>query len=441
MPPFLVRGIVALALVSLIALAWSTRAIEERASTHATTREPHASASPSLGFGSTTSPVTTSSLPYFVPDGGGFFAGYDAGVPEPRAATGALAAAITPRLCPESARVICAARDRLLCGSMEDDEASELGETCTETIERQCREWVERRYSWVEDDLVVDEDALTACLDALRSDVTHGEQFVMDMTCSELAAEDVREGEACRMEMMPCGQDGICMAGTCSRFATLGEPCVETRCSRDLACVAGLCDRPIPHGAACDIESLCADRRDACIEGRCASFVPSGACEFDGDCDVGSGCVLGRCEIESGTTCTLPEDCGRGRTCLGAYVARCEAYVHEAEPCENDDACGPWLGCVEGRCGGHLRGGTGREDEPCSTSDASSPGEPTECRRGLVCLYGDDGYRCVRGSPVGASCEETPCAVEANCVWRVDGGRCAAALCDVVQAFVDSGEE
>lgn len=357
-------------------------------------------------------------------------------------ATGVLARAITSALCPLAARALCTARARADCGPLperSDDEGAVLHESCFELLEGDCADWVMRHYGAAPDRLMLDEGALAACTSALRADADSGQSVRPDPACDELGRDPADVGEACEADWYLCGRDGQCWDRVCQPLAQLGEPCVDVPCARGLFCTAGLCERPTPRGGPCDDETGCAERGDWCLEGRCAAHLPEGgACEYDGECARASRCLLGRCQRVPSTTCTLTEECGRDRTCVGPYVARCEPIPELDAPCGTMTDCEPWLACVDGRCAGY----GGERDATLSRGAAcNEPGVRAECGRGLVCLYGGEGYRCEAALPLGGRCEAGGCARDAMCVWRVQDGHCAPALCEATDYFAERDEE
>lgn len=439
---WLVRGSgIAIVLAGALALACWPRARasgEREAAPDFETRAPGPGGF-ALAFAS---PQRDAALAGWISDGGGIPTTIDAAVTEPEPATGVLARAITSALCPAAAHVICGARARLDCGPMPptyDDDGAPLPASCVETVQRVCGDWVVRHYGWLEDDLLVNDGALSMCLDALRADASEGLSVYLDGSCNELARDAASEGQVCSADWLPCGQNGQCAEGRCEPLATLGEPCVDVPCARGLFCTAGLCDRPTPRAHACDDESTCERRGDDCLDGVCAAHVANGApCDYDGDCAVASRCVLGRCARVPSTTCSLDEECGAGRTCVGAYAAHCEAIPNLGAPCVTATDCEPWLGCTDGRCAvyAHLDYGQSDVGDACHAGPA-----PGGCARGLVCVYGVQGYRCETGAPIGERCEADRCVVDAMCVWRVVDGVCAPALCGLTDYFAESNEE
>ncbi len=349
-------------------------------------------------------------------------------------AGGALAREITRRLCPESARSICDARGSVGCPSAAwIDE-----EPCAVAFESQCASWVERNYGAADDGFDVDEVALARCLRELREDVSSGEAITMSSACGELAHDPAVEGAACTFSWYACGRDGRCFDGLCRSNARLGELCIDEPCGPDLMCIADRCERPTPHGAACDESSVCAEREDGCIGGRCASHIADGEpCGYDEGCATSARCLRGVCTRVSTTSCSLGGECGRGRNCAGETEARCEPAAGAGLACVSYSDCGV-LDCVDGRCAGGMALTAGRLPAGAECAYATSG----QCAPGLACASGLDGYRCRTPHALGERCDEdAACAPDAVCVWRVIDGRCLPALCDVRDYFVDTGEE
>lgn len=300
--------------------------------------------------------------------------------------------------------MLCAARRRYGCGAPTEGDA-----TCEETTEADCGAWAERHYGWVQDAYVVDDASLAFCLRALEHDAGRGASIDLDLSCQELARDTARVGEPCAHEFAGCGDDGFCMGGRCRAATTLGEPCDEVDCARDLVCIAGLCTRATPRGGVCDPESVCAERGDECLAGRCAPFdpggveAPDGRCRSDAECDV-------------------------GRQCVGDdYRGTCAAAPQRGRPCLADAECEP-LSCSEaGRCEepAPTAGGALREGEACEIA-STTPG----CRADLRCAYGGAlGYVCVRLAGLGEDCELTGCR-EGTCTWGYADGHCEPELCE-----------
>lgn len=137
-------------------------------------------------------------------------------------------------------------------------------------------------------------------------------------------------GEACALGPGGpdrCAEGLACLAGTCGRVPTEGEPCAYgLRCAPGLGCAfeasEGRC-RPLRDaGGACDSDSIC--KGDAYCdlgEGRCAPRVSDGQpCVYGGECQPGSTCVPSTgthfvcAPLPSlGESCLF--DCAAGLTC------------------------------------------------------------------------------------------------------------------------------
>lgn len=335
----------------------------------------------------------------------------DAGVPhathaappaihEAPSTTGSLARAIEARICPEAARLVCSARERLGCSAgLETD----LGiETCAGLLAGACARWASVAYGSSPDDLRVSERAALACLDALERDVelgTTGE--ALDIECADLSIEPVRIGEACTRGGACIG--GECIEGSCVRYARAGEPCDAVPCDVELACVAALCERLVPRLGACDEESECEEAGDVCQDGRCAPRpLGTGGCSYDEECEVGFRCDSRRC-VAGSHECTWGDECGRGRVCVGDWAARCAQPRGTGEACRSTLECPHRAVCERGICVGPA-----------------------------VARSGPDGRE-------GDLCDERACADGLGCEWTARRGLCVPGVCGDEDVFTSRG--
>ena len=182
-----------------------------------------------------------------------------------------------------------------------------------------------------------------------------------------------------------------------------------------------------------------------------------GACQTDGDCPAGQGCVANRqtrrmecmaseCEEDMhcfpGFACRAMTTGNTGSTvvrrCMPVGV-RAEGQSCDLEPLSPSGSCQEGLRCIQGVCG-----------RPCQ------PEQPTGCLEGMTCEEGREGYGCVpdcrrMGCPGGQQCKalvdsryqclsevkgqcpEVPCAQGEHCNMRLSRGHAVfwcARLCN-----------
>jgi hypothetical protein len=332
--------------------------------------------------------------------------------PEPELeATGRVAREVAARVCPTAARAVCAARDRFGCALATDpneeypDDEAPL--SCVERVSIDCEDWATRTYAGAPDLLVLDDETIARCTNDLAADLQDGlATRASQQACVDLPANPRRAGERCEASWYRCADGSDCIEHRCVARPGDGEPCDQGICAVGLVCVAELCSRPTPRGAPCDDESVCAERDDACFEGRCAAAVRNGgACVEDYDCALGSRCLLGRC-ARAGATCTHDEPCGRGRYCTGTWSPHC-VRVHVGAPCLAQRDCDLGLECAEGTCIALTSPGPLGEGEPCEVE-----------------------------GPLDAQCGPT-----LLCVWAVVDGACRAAFCLAPDPFEEPIED
>lgn len=181
--------------------------------------------------------------------------------------------------------------------------------------------------------------------------------------------------------------DGTCRAPT-NALPGPGEPCAPDaayltplgfpsdaafypwtrRCAAGLRCVRGddddVCMQALAEGEGCDMTTLCM-RGLRCIGWQtCVRRADLDApCEHDGDCGIGL-CHAGRCALRAaaGTTCA------------------------------DDDACGPYMTCVQGTCASEFGLACGRSSgelpAPCAADDDCNPSDAMDAAcEGGVCTY------------------------------------------------------
>jgi hypothetical protein len=150
-----------------------------------------------------------------------------------------------------------------------------------------------------------------------------------------------------------CGYDGLCADGagfcdgtTCRSLPALEAPC-GTLCQPPAACVAGVCALPVAAGGACADDEDCA-APETCVGGVCGPPAAAGeACTATARCAVGLRCNGGRCEPGPvDAVCTLGSDaCGAGTTCQPAFQKRCLPRGDVGARCISDTACRAELTC------------------------------------------------------------------------------------------------
>jgi hypothetical protein len=233
-----------------------------------------------------------------------------------------------------------------------------------------------------------------------------------DDDCASGACREERIGSIC-VDMVRCGEDGHCGAGSACLFDPSSlDPKAE----------------PTSLGACADGrgESLCyAD--DDCVFGRCAgqrctAGLEGETCTSNGNCASGfcrtTGTAMAGVELvgscvsgERGGGCTDDSDCGDDLHCTGT-VCFTDGV---GENCERDDQCASST-CIGSRCRGGEPGSQCEDDGDCvsgvcagfrcASGLALSPCyEANDCASGLSCLRS----LCSDGS------EHMPCAMDSDC--------------------------
>jgi hypothetical protein len=152
-----------------------------------------------------------------------------------------------------------------------------------------------------------------------------------------------------------------------------------------------------------DVERAC---RSA-FEGKVA---PGGRCESDLDCAGDANCTF-----------------GSDPTCGGT----CRARVARGETCQFDGDCsqeeGPSACSWNRRVCVAIERETDRElGQPCGKSDEATGYFERTCKRGLLCVYGEEGGTCASPLSEGASCSgaESRCAAGTICQPGSAGATC-----------------
>ena len=117
-------------------------------------------------------------------------------------------------------------------------------------------------------------------------------------------------------------------------------------CTTDVFVCDGICD------AAADPCSLCEDD-EFCNGVACEARKAEGdACDYEGQCAVGSGCVDGSCvawtRVEIGDACNVANYCPIGSIC---WNQTCSKLGKRGDSCSLDTPCDLHLSCNDGTCG------------------------------------------------------------------------------------------
>jgi hypothetical protein len=208
-------------------------------------------------------------------------------------------------------------------------------------------------------------------------------------TCVETGPCTVAEDCVAYGPGLTCDDRGICVPDE--------GPCPDGQCG----CVD---DTECADGQLC-IDSLCTDLSTVCIfdfecgDGSCIDNKCHAACDTEGNCPTGQGCVAEYCmDLAVGTDgCVFDEDCGEtGFRCINAT---CHAT------CTTADECGDAEACTAGAC----------------RADTAPIHECTEA--GAECA---DGMSCIRGT-----CR-MPCAAPVNCADQGVMTECVDGFCVAV---------
>jgi hypothetical protein len=254
----------------------------------------------------------------------------------------------------------------------------------------------------------LDPDALTTCLDAVRTVSESCSQppptlaaafnsTAPNNPCTKVFVGLGKLGDDCYPQGTygsdGCGE-GFCMTGecpgTCTAFTAIGQECSQpgsrcgpnARCSGDHcrallqqdddcsdpldACATGLycahddvCRRPLAAGEPCTSNEECGSLSCA-PEGAggalvCFVRVPEGQpCRADASCYVDQLCIDGTCAmtVARGERCYSVDNCPAGDRCVRADVddaqGTCEPKAALSEPCVNDFDCATGLYCSVG---------------------------------------------------------------------------------------------
>lgn len=212
-------------------------------------------------------------------------------------------------------------------------------------------------------------------------------------TCSSGYCTSIDPNTACSSTYVTgiCPASGVCRNGTCESVAcglAGGYACASGQWCDDEACVPLPCDPVHPTGA-------CSDSTLACVNGICAS--PTCAAENPyGVCAQGLTCFAGECMLPA---CSLTSPNG---PCFDTVNQVCEQGVCVIGPCSTtrpDGACDdlvctndPVYGCIltmeSTCCNSSLSGKTGCSYGTCSIP-ACSKGDPNGwCPEGQICQNG-----------------------------------------------------
>jgi hypothetical protein len=154
---------------------------------------------------------------------------------------------------------------------------------------------------------------------------------------------DCVDGSACVVALI----GGPGSGGSCTPYASKGEPCTVAACHADLACLGGVCNDRIADGAVCDPQEAGCGVLSGCngAKNRCE---PLSVAAMDGTCGeaaggkqtlcpAGSWCryefqdALGRCVVTKklGDACELDQECPFPATCGGGACRVATATVCE----------------------------------------------------------------------------------------------------------------
>jgi hypothetical protein len=168
----------------------------------------------------------------------------------------------------------------------------------------------------------------------------------------------------------PDVQDLVVSCGTCSPPVALGGDCSAANCQLGLGCVQGKCVAPVDPDAACDESKPCKGVNQ-CFQGKCTAPLAKGA-----ECVANDETAL-VCDPIAPLTCiSTSTDKGAKGTCVPIVFAK------PNEPCGLDQKSGSLILCAtstcdQGKCQPDLP-----EGAPCSDA------QPTICAFSLTCKDG-----------------------------------------------------
>lgn len=210
-------------------------------------------------------------------------------------------------------------------------------------------------------------------------------------------ADECAPGNYCRADACP---------GTCTPRAKIGEACNYGTCVDGAYCKDEKCAATSALGAACTSDS-CA-KGLACAQvipaegspapGTCkAPSRPGDACSATDPCTLGLGCLDGKCtgHVEMGQRCSDQVPCFGGFSCIDrdGKGATCGAPLTAGAACTSTAQC-----AVGDRC---LPEGKGVCTAPPQAGEVCSA--LLGCAVGLVCTAGPDS-RCVARAGAGQAC-------------------------------------
>lgn len=268
---------------------------------------------------------------------------------------------------------------------------------------------------------------LLACSHEFKS-VACGTMPAVPGACMELVtafSSALGEQAGCGGEL--CASGNFCDRSDdhcprCVPYATVGQPCLDTRCERGTYCSSTTleCEREKTEGMPCDGFTECSqpsfgtDTWLTCLGGICAKPLEAGqACQQGTDCVPFLQCKAGVCTEPGrvGEACTAHQDCFAYSSCIRGVCTELCGYQRAGGPCFDD------LFCRDSYC-----------DEGSSACVATKPAgaacaRTTQCGEGSFC------------NAATATCAERfadgmPCAVDDECLSELcNGQQCQQPMC------------
>lgn len=317
-----------------------------------------------------------------------------------------------------------------------------LGFDCVVNSDQQCADGLVCRKRAVEDPLALCSEKASLTNYCESNEVCEsGKCF--NKACVSVVQD---EGKAC-VSIRDCPVGLFCQARTCQLVS-----CTDSDAGEDL----------VNKGTLTLVGSVTGEEKkeDRCIVlNGIANRVAEGICNINGlggttrikSCPIGQFCVDGACGIilEADALCGegIEGKCNTGLECRAGICK--EKLKLEGQACQADNQCVAGLKCKDNICSQVVRLGAGercetndecQEDLSCITSECTHAGGEDEnckpdgsCNEGLQCDVNTGG--CVRPAVIPSedcvnlidddldgdiSCDDTDCANNNMCVWKIN---------------------
>ena len=305
--------------------------------------------------------------------------------------------------------------------------------------ENTCYGYAQLKQAAAEGAVLYDPEKVGACNEVFRGNPCgFGAQFLFTPdifevlgVCSGALTPQLDQGQSCSSSgecksVLFCKKQGNLCPGTCTAYATTGQPCAQNgfvpdagsgQCANDLVCNSKEKCQPFGSvGSPCAMDSDCGPVIICLDDPSCQNLnlwcdVSKGTCATG--VSVGSPCGAG----PAGNTQCAPDlwcqpfvDAGT-EFVSATMPGTCVAPGGAGAPCDIFGGCQQGLHCVKptpftalGQCAGPSGVGT-----PCTFG--------TDCATGLACLESDGGMACAPPSGLGGPCtgQDGQCATGLVC--------------------------